>query len=250
MKRELSHEESKKKLIELLFKFDEICKENNVEYFLAYGALLGAVREKGFIPWDNDIDLFISRENMEKFITFFRDAPDKKYGVKTANHTNTDVPERMYFFEKGTYDETGEIGIYMDCFVLDRVADINTWSKLTKQLLIKEIEPRKGRSIIKSCIVKIAKLVLSNKTEQDICRRMLGCKSEKGDYMAIMSPPYGIVSYSAIWFENVTDVEYEGRMLPAPCGFDDLLKQIYGDYMTPPPIEKRDKVFSKVWTED
>lgn len=249
MKIELSNEESKQKLIELLVEFDKICKENDIEYYLAFGTLLGAVREKGFILWDDDIDIYISREGMEKFSAIVNSDGESPYAVKISCHYNTSIGERMYFYLKNSYNEAGGLGILVDCFIFDRINDVDRWSKLSKYLAIKDIRPRKGRSVLKSCVIGIAKLLLHTKTEENICEKMLKCKVDDGDYIVILSPPYGIVSYSSAWFKNTVEIEYEGKLFPAPCGYDELLRTVYGEYMTPPSESERTKVLPKVWLE-
>ena len=71
--RELSLEEVKKIGFDMLVKFDKICRENGIKYSLAYGTLLGAIRHKGFIPWDDDIDIMMSRNEYEKFLSVWKD---------------------------------------------------------------------------------------------------------------------------------------------------------------------------------
>ena len=67
-RKELTLNEMKAVELGILKKFDSICKENNLEYSLAYGTMLGAIRHKGFIPWDDDIDVFMKREDYEKLL--------------------------------------------------------------------------------------------------------------------------------------------------------------------------------------
>lgn len=68
MKKEITPQEHKKILLEMLAHFNQVCQENNIRYSLAYGTLLGAIRHQGFIPWDDDIDLFMLREDYEKLV--------------------------------------------------------------------------------------------------------------------------------------------------------------------------------------
>ena len=83
-------EELHKSLLEILDDFDTFCKESNIEYSLAYGTLLGAVRHKGFIPWDDDLDVMMTRENYNKFLSLFKN--DEKY---TLQKEQVDYP--LYF---------------------------------------------------------------------------------------------------------------------------------------------------------
>ena len=88
--KELTLDEMKAVELEILKKFDSICKENGLEYSLAYGTMLGAIRHKGFIPWDDDIDVFMKREDYEKLLTLKYD--DGDFEVKSYRYS------KNYFF--------------------------------------------------------------------------------------------------------------------------------------------------------
>ena len=72
--KELSLQELKEIEFDILKVFDAFCKENNIRYFFAYGTLLGAIRYKGFIPWDDDVDVLVPREDYDRMLTLFRDS--------------------------------------------------------------------------------------------------------------------------------------------------------------------------------
>mgnify|MGYP006376200155 CR=1 FL=1 len=80
MKKEITLEESKKICLDILIYFDKFCKEHDIKYSLGEGTLIGAVRHKGFIPWDDDIDLIMSSDQYEKFLSLYKDG---KYELKT-----------------------------------------------------------------------------------------------------------------------------------------------------------------------
>lgn len=83
--KELTLDEMKAVELGILKKFDSICKENGLEYSLAYGTMLGAIRHKGFIPWDDDIDVFMKREDYEKLLTLKYD--DGDFEVKNYRYS-------------------------------------------------------------------------------------------------------------------------------------------------------------------
>ncbi len=121
-------EELHKSLLEILDDFDIFCRENNIEYSLAYGTLLGAVRHKGFIPWDDDLDVMMTRENYNKFLFLFKN--NEKY---TLQKEQIDYP---LYFSKLRKNKTAFIenikyrkpyrnihqGVFIDIFPADKVS--------------------------------------------------------------------------------------------------------------------------------
>lgn len=126
--KKITIEEAKKIELDILSYIDDFCKKNNIEYFINYGTLIGAVRHKGFIPWDDDIDISMTRENYDKFIEYYKN--DKSKYKLLALETN-----KHYFnnFAK-IVDSTTRIdntriyksypsGIFIDIFPMDSFAD-------------------------------------------------------------------------------------------------------------------------------
>ena len=81
MKQYLSKEELKNSQMNILKFIDRVCKENDISYFVNYGTLLGAIRHKGFIPWDDDIDICLYREDYERFLNVVKELKDERYKV-------------------------------------------------------------------------------------------------------------------------------------------------------------------------
>ena len=120
----------------ILDEIQRICKENNLKYSLAYGTLLGAVRHKGYIPWDDDIDICLLREDYEKLIAILKDknAPGHKEWLTLADDTCRGY---YYPFAKAYDNRTtvkmerhkGEMGIWVDIFPLDGLPKSRFWEK-------------------------------------------------------------------------------------------------------------------------
>lgn len=109
--------------VEMLIFIDNICRENNITYHLYTGSLLGAVRHKGFIPWDDDIDICMTRENYDKFIRVFKENESNKYCLEIPNYKSQlhigkirKLNTQLFEF---TTPEDSNAGIYIDIFPLD-----------------------------------------------------------------------------------------------------------------------------------
>ena len=92
--KELTLDEMKAVELGILKKFDSICKENGLEYSLAYGTMLGAIRHKGFIPWDDDIDIMMPREDYEKLLAVWDQSAPKEYILQNTR-TDSDFTQNF-----------------------------------------------------------------------------------------------------------------------------------------------------------
>lgn len=126
--RELNLEEVQKISFEIFTKFDEICRKHNLKYFMMYGTLLGAVRHKGFIPWDDDIDVWMFREDYNKLCEILENEninnmeilneKNTKYFapmIKIARKGTLAIRENFYLIKK--------LGVFIDIFPIDKVPD-------------------------------------------------------------------------------------------------------------------------------
>lgn len=116
-------------LLEMLTDFDDLCRKNNLTYFLVGGSALGAVRHKGFIPWDEDLDIGMPREDYERFSEIFLKACSEKYWLQSIEQSKLYDLTFMKIRKKGTrYVELFETepehaGVFMDIYPLDNVPD-------------------------------------------------------------------------------------------------------------------------------
>ncbi len=239
-------------LIEILDEIDRVCKKNDIKYFLSGGTLLGAVRHKGFIPWDDDVDLWMTRENFKKFKKAIKKDLDKKYFTEDY-FSNINCPLSILKIEKkGTrfvekVFEGSNIShcIYVDIFPLDNIFlplyNIQT-AILIKLQSVRDFKIRKdGRenaSFAKRTIYGMCPLVLCRMLTEFTIRifnifplKLMNQLSHRGRYW-----PKFVKSE----IEDLIEIEFEGKMYPAPREYDKILKECYGDYMELPPEEKRE----------
>lgn len=249
--------------LEILLEFQRVCETLGLRYYLTAGTLLGAVRHKGFIPWDDDIDVAMPREDYDKLA---QQGP-KYIGAEYVYQEYRTEPNFPYYFAKlrkrGTKAEEPilraiemEQGIYIDIFPLDRCPD----SDGRAALLFKGIE-------LLDCAV------LARVSTEFVCgyqkgymrflwnvlrhlpngwifalregtRKLLG---RGGKRLCTAGGHHGYPRevYQPEWFAKTVELEFEGHSFPAPAGWDALLKNMYGDYMTLPPQEERQGHFAE-----
>ena len=255
--KELTLQELKETEFEILKVFDAFCKENNIKYFLSHGTLLGAIRYKKFIPWDDDVDLLIPREDYNRMIRLFKDSEQYQL-FAFEKDPNYCYPYAKLCDMRTRKDEVAHVvgsklGVDIDLFPLDAWDDDLEKAKKEARYVLKNINrlrlirmektnadhPVKkllGWMILsyhkirgsKPYIKKILK-VSTNKNLKD--SRYLGCKAwcvygEKGIIPADV-------------FADAVDIEFEGMMFPAPIGWDTYLTCLYGDYLPEPPKDKQ-----------
>ena len=253
--RKLSIEEAKKLELDILDFIDSFCKEHGINYCINYGTLIGAIRHKGFIPWDDDIDLSMTRENYEKFIQLFSEKQsrykllsletDDQYFnnfIKIVDPTTKIIDTR----NTKTYDS----GVFIDIFPMDTFNDTKVVDICYKLESFKLLSFSKHKNIVygdsklKDLIRTLFWLLLrpvsprffANQIEKQIQRYRV----ENGKYIAfIPSKAKEKEIFPRDMFDEQIETPFEHLVLPAPKHFDAVLKQFYDDYMTVPPKEKQ-----------
>lgn len=249
---EINQEYHKKIALDILIEFHNFCKKENLTYFLGFGTLLGAVRHKGFIPWDDDIDIFMPRPDYEKFLDVYK---SDEYEISSPRDKH---PLFTYskLFKLGTlkienglsYKKRKPIGIDIDIFPIDGVNAekyLSICNKIKKYNFLFQITNQniKRKSFIKSIISFFIHCIrgkyICNKIENLKKRYDYNQWDNVSIYFAFsdQKPSNSIVPRYV--FEKDIDVEFEGYKFKAPIGYDKLLTILYGDYMTPPPVDER-----------
>lgn len=253
--RRLSPEEVKKIQIEILDVVAAFCEENKINYWLDSGTLLGAVRHKGYIPWDDDIDLGMLREDYDKFMLLFNKNNTKYKFVCFENNNDyylafgkvIDTTTVLYEPDKNG----SKLAINIDIFIYDNAPDDDKLVKkmydrrdklaymalfsrgsqiLPRDTFLKKAEKSLLHIVFLGVSSKkcVSKLVDNSKTYKNVTTRRVG------NFTATTR----IASDKRI-FNSFVDVEFEGKFYKAPVGYDEWLTDFYGDYMQLPPADKR-----------
>ncbi len=250
-------------LYRMLCDLDQVCKEQNIHYLLFAGTMLGAVREQGFIPWDDDLDIVMLRSDYEKFLEVAQDCFDRllpgKYYVQREFSTHWPV-----HFSKVRMNGTACIeryiprdpkvhqGIYIDIFPCDNLSDHKARRKLqffASKVVIAKALDRRGYStdsfskkiFMYLCkvlpLVPLRKLAISQKEHNSaMVHTFFGASSK-----------YSKSIYPREWFTEVTQRKFREDTFPVSAHFDAMLKVLYGDYMTPTPSNQREiKVHAEI----
>ena len=245
--------------LEILKEVDKICKKNNIDYFLCGGTLLGAIRHKGFIPWDDDIDIAMTRKNYHKFIKVCQEQLDDKYFLDCyeANkkccfsYAKVKMKGTLYVEQKNHDFYDDKSGIWIDIFPLDGCKypmdkmhrfQYKIYGYITTLITIKNgsnyYQNSKVKKKIYGTILKIVPMKfmvwLLNKI---ICHY----DEDKVDYLTAFSTVYNLEKDT---FEKkkllpYSKVAFEDKQFSGLKNYDYYLSKMYGDYMQLPPKEKR-----------
>ena len=258
MDKEIPIEQQRQILLDILKSIDNFCRENQIEYSLAFGTLLGAVRHKGFIPWDDDVDIMMTRENYEKF----RDSYSSKRYPLTDLKIDNSHPVSMgkiydsqtYFYSRGTMKR--KYGLFVDIFPFDVIPENKTererwlkkigrfvsYNKYKNNTFSYSLKQQKLIRILFGCFVK---LFFSRKNiHRKLEELYVMYKNDKSAYLGVpavmvMTKEYMKKMFPKTVFDEYLLLEFEGEKYPCIKSYDEFLTIFYGEYMKLPPIEKR-----------
>lgn len=245
----------------ILKDFIRICEENNLTYYMYAGSLLGAVRHNGFIPWDDDLDVIMFRDDFEKFKKIFIASENDKYEL-LCNETEKDYFHLLAkLMLKGTRFEESwvsqvdfHVGINMDIFVLDDLAEgkfkrsyqlkrsfvynkllIMSKVRLDNLPFIQKVVSHAGYYVLKLFRVKPSSL---NRRCLNFLKKYKNPDAEHVFDISATSKEYPQIFRKAD-FKSVAKVKFEDIEVNAPINYDFILTSLYGDYMQLPPEEDR-----------
>lgn len=236
---------------EILKDVAKVCDENNIDYMLACGTLLGAIRHKGFIPWDDDIDIFMTVENYRKFCEIGQKCLGEKYFVQ---NWRTEKEYAELWTQIRLNNTTAmpikqakwniHFGIHIDILPIIGINDDE--NRANKQYRYFEI----CRSLLSTDRLKAVgeevcgKQRIINKIPRFIRKMICGFFEKR-----LFITPKNTRNAAELWsklkvfpsqlFYDFTEVMFEKEMFKVMSGYDDYLTREYGDYMTPPDAENR-----------
>lgn len=257
---ELSLGEIKKHELDILIDVSDFCDKHGLRYYMAYGTLIGAVRHKGFIPWDDDIDIVMPRDDYEKFLKLYNIEGNNKNIYKLINpydkiskHTFAKVTDLTTIkVEDGIFYDEGEmLGIDIDVFPMDGQPDddkefLKYYNKKYKQYkrfsyLVNNYQKRSLKGKIIYAIPYIINKLAGKKRILHKINRCNVYNYDSSKYVGATASLFNSKSnrFKKECFDDFIQLDFEGYKLKAPCGYHEVLTQMYGDYMKLPPEEQQ-----------
>ncbi|MEO1958049.1 MAG: LicD family protein [Nautiliaceae bacterium] len=253
------------KILEIMKFIDKVCKENNIKYAIMGGTALGAIRHKGFIPWDDDLDIFMTIEEYEKFKKAFNKLNQDKFVLqewRVVDEYLEYAKVRMNgttFIEEAFKDKKDlHQGIYVDIMILHKCPKSKLWQKviyyISKYLVLVGLMQRnwKPKTISQKIILNIAKF-LPNKFLAYLGYKLIYHfdKSLKDNFVwcyYITKAKFHQGIFDKNMFEELEEIEFEDTKLLAPKRIKEYLKIRYGDYMKlPPESERKENIHALIW---
>lgn len=264
--RELGIREIQMSSLAILNKISEICEAQSINYSLAYGTLLGAVRHKGFIPWDDDLDIMMCRPEYERFIDFFMTHQDEMHPLKLLNmdtetkcpHVISRVTNTDYYLDVNNENDYG-LGTFVDVYVVDGLGNTKEDAeKVIKDtmdypsLIFLSTRKRYHFGMTKGRFKKLKKIfafVYAKTMGKMYFVHKLNQKLNRLDYNN--SKYVGIAAWGERpkdpqtkvmkkeWIDDTFLVDFEQHQFRISRYYDEILKLNYGDYMKLPPEKDR-----------
>ena len=259
---ELTIRETQAVELEILKYFHDVCRRHGLTYYLAYGTLIGAIRHRGFIPWDDDIDVLMPREDYRRLVEILRREPHGYYRLVSAQTEPgfiatlpKIIDSRTWLDQDYGFREKVRLGVYIDIFLLDGVGETMEEARANYaasyaiyrrwvRSALRMFPPRRNR--LKSfahwvlnlpCQIRGPRHYLALQEAQNA--KLSFYKSAFVSDMTLGMPVAEEYIWPREWFAQTVTVPFEDTEFCAMSGYDPFLRRVYGDYMTPPPAEKQ-----------
>lgn len=246
------------KMLEMLLYFKDFCEKHNLMFYLCGGAAIGAIREKGFVPWDDDIDVFMPRADYERFAKLWKKFGDKKYVFCRSNskvnyhHSCTSLRDPSTTFIC-SYNQNLDIchGVAFEIAPIDgcpksKVARaVQLFHAFNYALFNTQRVPNNKGGVFRAVSIVILKLIPSPKIRYKIWRH---AEREMSKYSwdecdevteLIGSIKGMLLRHPKKWFSSQVWVDFEGHKVPVMYGYDQYLRLIFGNYMKRPPKDQQ-----------
>lgn len=261
VKEALTLEDIHRETLVIVEKINEICEELNINSYLAYGTLLGAVRHKGFIPWDDDYDIFMLRPDYDKFLAYCEEHAEELKPFRLMNYHNTErytfaisrFCDLRYEMVMEDGNEVG-MGMFIDVYPFDGLGNsVSEWKRKYLSLKNKWLSMGVYYSNSDNTVPNMGNAV-KKMGRKAFClyARMFGTSyfikklEEMAQKHSVDESKYvGIVVWEEVkvfpkeWMEECVYLEFEGIKVKAPKHYKEMLELWYGDYMQLPPVEQR-----------
>lgn len=250
MKKEISLEERKQIQLEMLEEIHVFCKSHEIRYSLAYGTLIGAIRHKGFIPWDDDVDIMMPLPDLLRFKKEFKSASIRYCDVDTEKHFDFGFSRIAH---NRSYRKSGLIfksyGIHIDLYIVislsDSIEERHLFFEKARNIQNRRLFYLKWRNRLKNKL-PICSIPGYDKSVKDYRNYMLSeCPkygSSNSFYVfsgALSQKEVERCTYNFNLFGGIVEVDFEGLKLKSIKNYHDFLTQYYGDYMQLPPEDQR-----------
>jgi len=238
--------------LSMLKDFDAVCQRHRISYQLFSGTALGAVRHKGFIPWDDDIDVVMLREDYERFFdSASKELDSNKYYVQRefSEHwpmffSKLRLNGTTYIEKYHSHDAKIHQGIYIDIFPSDNLSDSRLMQKLqyiaSKIVIAKSLYVRgyETNSTVKKCFMQFCR-ILPTEPFKRLCIRRNDSSSLKVHTFFGGGKKFERSIFFREWFEQSVKMRFEDSEFPVSAHYDEMLRVMYGDYMIMPTLEQR-----------
>ena len=261
--KELTMQEIQSVSLEILKKVADICEEQHLHYFLAYGTLIGAVRHKDYIPWDDDVDIMMPRPDYEKLIRYFMSNEESTRPLQLMNDLTVEnypymisrISDSRYWLDVENEKAYG-IGVFIDIYPLDGLGNskenatelINKGKDLSSLIFLatrKYFHKGNTKTWFKTAIKLPAFIYAKLMGKKYFARKTLSLLSnntyEESDYVGclVWTTYREREVFDKSLFEECVDVPFGKYTFKAPKKYDSVLTQIYHDYMKLPPEKDR-----------
>lgn len=246
-------------LLEMFSFLHTVCVENNIRYYALGGTMLGAARHQGFIPWDDDVDVGMPRNDYDQFISIVTNLKDSRYVIESADSTDDNYCyafAKLYDTQTTLIENKNQVvvrGVFIDIFPLDGYGETLQEAKIQYKkvmhydqlLMIKRMKAGEAKSAVKNVIVSAIHSLPFKSLTLAVLRRKVDhtCRKMSFDNCKYIGNPLGAWRWKEIMERRIMGTprlyKFEDIEIFGSEFYDDYLKTLYGDWTQLPPAEKR-----------